>query len=248
MSSTIGTPFWDPAATVDTELRYSGSGPTPEATSRDQWSAWDKMTIAGRDVPGHVVVFGRNTRRVDDPAVAGLDGARLTHLGYDPSEVDITVTLWTPGQWEDWQTDILPLIKPKPTIRALNSTIAGANITAGRNSQLSPNQVPNATTIPLTTVVDNLPSPVDVDHPALAAMGIRSLYFRDIGIPVPGPVVGTKVITLRATEFAPASGMNVLKTQTGSLQEGLDANPTTTPQASQPTTQPNLDANVVGAN
>jgi hypothetical protein len=105
----VGQPFWDDWATKDSSY---GVG-VPEQLGREFWSVWDKMTIGGLEVPGHVEVHGRKTRRTDVRSAAGNSLASLTNLGYDPTEIDITITLWTPGQFADYEV-LLAKVQPKP--------------------------------------------------------------------------------------------------------------------------------------
>jgi hypothetical protein len=215
-------PFWDPQSNG---LEYVVGEGVPEALGRDQWSAWDKMTLAGRDVPGHVVVFGRRAQRHDMPGVPGQNFARLTNLGYDPTEIDITITLWTGGQQADYE-DLLLLVQPKPLPPQPPVVLTQVQITNG---------VPGP---PQQVTLVRKPQPIDVYHPALAIMGVKSIFIHDVGLLVPGPVFGTKIATWRAAEFAPIVAGNP-DTFTGSLDSYLKGPPV--PQASLPTTRPDLD-------
>jgi hypothetical protein len=118
-------------------------------------------------------------------SAAGNSFASLTNLGYDPTEIDITITLWTPGQLADYEA-LLAKVQPKPL--PPKSTIFATNPATGA-----------ATTV----VVTNKPTPVSVYHPNLAIMGVTAFYVHDIGLLVPGPQVGTRVSTWRAAEFSP---------------------------------------------
>jgi hypothetical protein len=78
-------------------------GSVPEAVSRSRWSDWDKMAIGDFEVPGHVVVVSKKEKKMDVLSVAGQDGATINHLGIDPVQLDITITLWTPDQFADYE-------------------------------------------------------------------------------------------------------------------------------------------------
>ena len=225
----MSTPFWDPAANIQSEQVYGGAGPVPEAIGRDQWSQWDRMTLAGIDVPGWVHVAGNHTRRTDERKVAGVNSATLTNLGYDPAEVDITVTMWTPRQWSDFESKLLPIIKP----RVQPATIAATLLTS--NTLIISPASGGSQQVTVTVSV----RPVDVYYPSLAAYGIRSLYIRAIGLPIPGPVFGSRIVLIRATEFAPGSSASTLP-MTGSYQSRLDSLPSA-PQAGASTPPPSAD-------
>ncbi len=50
------------------------------------------------------------------------------------------------------------------------------------------------------------PQAIQVDHPALQAYRITSLYCLEIGVPEIGPVPGSRIIALRFVEFRPTPG------------------------------------------
>src|SRR6266850_2130183 len=101
--------FWEPSVR---RFQNNGSPSVPEELSREYWSPWDMMTIGGYVVPGHVVVFARKTKNYDQRMAVGYSGGQLTHLGYDPVELDITITIWTPEQLAGYE-ELVDVVMPK---------------------------------------------------------------------------------------------------------------------------------------
>ena len=83
-----GTPFWD---SVDTAVQFMEPGP------------WNRCQLGDRVLPGFCVVDvpGRE-RKVDSKDGAGKGGATQTIKGWSPSDVTITITMWTREQWLAW--------------------------------------------------------------------------------------------------------------------------------------------------
>jgi len=64
------------------------------------------------------------------------------------------------------------------------------------------------------------PVPVDVSHPALSVLGIRSLYFTKISAPRPSSTPGVFEVPLEAVEFLPVSTANITLTPNQSAASG----------------------------
>jgi len=77
---------------------------------------WDIVLVnAGsgwKRIPGICSVKVSSSQKLDKKQAAGKQFATLTTEGYVPCDVIITVTLISPGDWRDWQTDIAPLARP----------------------------------------------------------------------------------------------------------------------------------------
>jgi hypothetical protein len=65
--------------------------------------------------------------KLDKKQSAGKQFATLTTEGYVPCDVIITVTIWSPQQWRDWQLNVAPLIRPVPGAK-FNKTPKAINI------------------------------------------------------------------------------------------------------------------------
>lgn len=170
---------WD--GSTRTMQQKDGSAGWPEAINRELWSEWDKMTLGGRDVPGAVVVYSRKVKKTDTLDPLANSGAELTHLGYSPTELDITITLWTPTQNDDYEAllaDVIPKAFPAGQLAKV----------------LAPGQAASTPTPA---------SAFSVVHPPLNQLGVVLIYIHDIASLVPGPVFGTRVAVWRATEIAP---------------------------------------------
>lgn len=83
------TPFWD----------SDGS-----ATFGDTYAInpWDTATLGGVKVPGIVRVQAAPARKCDKGDGTGTDGGRLRLQGRPPTDVAVTVKLWTPDQLAAW--------------------------------------------------------------------------------------------------------------------------------------------------
>lgn len=83
-------PFWDTNA-----AGYAG----------DDYSTnpWDYMTIGGDKTPGVIEVTGSVVLAHTKSKPSGSHGARVTITGKDPQEIDATLYLWRPKQWDAWQ-------------------------------------------------------------------------------------------------------------------------------------------------
>lgn len=64
-----------------------------------------------------------------------------------------------------------------------------------------------------------IPSPVDASHPALALLGIKSLYITELSAPMETSTKHVFELTLQATEFLPVKKQNVTLTPTMSAAE-----------------------------
>lgn len=91
--------FWDPKAIANGET-YSSND-------------WDTCWLGDLQLPGLVDVRCNPQREVDKKKRHGSDGAKITVYGYLPSEVVISVLIWTKDQWEAWQK-CAPIIWPGP--------------------------------------------------------------------------------------------------------------------------------------
>ncbi len=94
----MGIIFWDPKA-LDDGKTY-------------QDNEWDTAWLGDAQVPGLVNVRCQPQRETDKKKRHGTDGAKITVYGYMPSDVMITVLIWTKAQWEAWQK-LTPTLWPK---------------------------------------------------------------------------------------------------------------------------------------
>lgn len=187
--------FWDPGAYPAVSTRDPTTGVTstghqpapgiivPPAMEQpsfpwpDELSSFETITFAGVRAPGICRIRGVRRLIHDLRQPYGASGATNSISGQANAEFEITLTLWTARHFALLQ-QLYQLLFPPPTETHLNPQIAAANNTAGPNSQLSPNQVPNATTIPATVQgPDTNPvQAVKVQHPMLATMGVYDIF------------------------------------------------------------------------
>jgi hypothetical protein len=181
----------------------------PEELSREHWSEWDKATLGGKEIPGTVVIFAKKQKKPDVLTAAGQDFATINHLGVDPVEMDITITLWTPAQLQDYLR-LVSFVSPKafpPTPQAQQGftapTFAGPTSKAPYNLRRPAGQIDDS-------------SSFEIRNPALNMLGVTTVYIYEIGVLVPGPVFGAKVTVWRAMEQRPPKPIQI-NVSTGSV-------------------------------
>lgn len=196
---------------------YGGS--VPEAIPRERWSAWDRMAIGDFEVPGHVVVVSKKEKKMDVLSPAGQDFGTINHLGIEPVQLDITITLWTPDQFADYET-LIGLLTPKSfpgPPKPLPPGVAGP---------------PEDPTRPTAA------SSFSVRHPPLNMMGVTDIYVYEIGSLIPGAVFGSKVSVWRAQERKPPQ-QTAIRSGSGAYAPTLRSAPLR-PAAAQQTSKPSV--------
>jgi hypothetical protein len=98
-------PFW----TIELEEKFYWPGGVIGKLPQ-----WARCYLNGVLIPGSSKVDCSTSTDVDKKKSDGLHFATLTVKGYNPCDVTIEVTLWTPQQWIDWQTYVWPILKPEP--------------------------------------------------------------------------------------------------------------------------------------
>jgi hypothetical protein len=73
---------------------------------------WDTIVIAGHKLPGKATPTGELGAKVDMQAVPGKDGASMSHLGYDPAQVDVTLTFWEEAHLREFEA-LVPILRPR---------------------------------------------------------------------------------------------------------------------------------------
>lgn len=181
----------------------------PEEIPREHWSEWDKATLGGKESPGTVVIFAKKQKKLDVLSIAGMDSADINHLGVEPVEMDITITLWTPAQLQDYLR-LVALVSPKafpPPAQTQQGftapTFAGPTSKAPYNLRRPAGQIDNS-------------SSFEIRYPGLNMYNVTTVYIYEIGVLVPGPVFGAKVTTWRAMEQRPPKPIQI-NVSTGSV-------------------------------
>lgn len=192
------------------------------AIPREFWSSHDRLYLAGRECPGRAKLTGTKTHKLDKKDALGQDGATTTHTGYEPAEIDILLVLWTQDDLDSWAR-MVPALQPKTSKRTPQPTgklLAGipggltgedqfvfngsGALLLGSSSSAPPRDGPN---------------PVDINHPALRIMGIKSIYIASIGVMKEGAAKGSMEVAIRCQENRPAGGQNVLRTISASASD-----------------------------
>jgi hypothetical protein len=96
MASSI--PFWD-----SNPGGYEGSTFLKEPE--------DVLLLDGKQVPGLPMVHCIRHTRIDIKKAPGADGASTFNLGYDPSDVNVEIVVWTPAQWTELQKLLAEVIR-----------------------------------------------------------------------------------------------------------------------------------------
>jgi len=209
------TVWWDDASQFRLDGGSGGQGGSvPEEVSRSRWSEWDKAAIGGMEIPGHVVVFSKKEKKADVLSVMGQDGATINHLGVEPVEMDITITIWTPAQFAAYEK-LVNMLTPK----AFPPPPAPAQ----------PGQLP---------VKPTAASSFEIRHPPLNMLGVTAVYIHEVGSLIPGPAFGSKVSVWRATERKPETPV-FMQASNGLYSAEMHDSPPR-PAPTQPTAKPSL--------
>jgi hypothetical protein len=88
-------PFWNPGAADALE-------PGP----------WDALRIGDTEMPGLATVKPKRVARIDSQESPGVDGASQVTLGRKPSEVDVTVRIWTADHLDRLETLMRKILTP----------------------------------------------------------------------------------------------------------------------------------------
>src|SRR5690606_8064676 len=127
-------------------------------------------------------------RKVDTRSPPGGDGARVRDRGYEPAQLEIELRVWTKAQLDELETALAQVhprgANPPPRDRAqrelaglLQATAVNATLATDPGFQQrlvrarSAAEAERRTNDPLSRR-----TPVDVVHPALSLLGIRSVY------------------------------------------------------------------------
>ena len=95
----MGIPFWDDSIIAD-GLTY-------------QDNPWDTAWLGDLQIPGLVSVRCQPMREVNKKKKHGSDTNKSTLYGYKCQEVILSVLIWTPAQWDAFQT-FAATIWPRP--------------------------------------------------------------------------------------------------------------------------------------
>lgn len=99
--------WWYPSPHQFDGVKYDG-----EATSTE--NAWDVCTLGSNRLPGLAKLRIRKGRKLDKKRPPGAHFATVTDQGYNPAELELTLIIWTPLQWDTFQ-DMMPVLEPPAT-------------------------------------------------------------------------------------------------------------------------------------
>lgn len=199
------------------------------------------------DDPGVCKAFPRSRRVLDREKLKshGRSTTRLLYHGYLAADVEIEVEIWTIEQYRAYLA-FLPKIDPARKITKTTKTskiviaqgppapvesviVDSSGRPVSRSSGTQSQAIYTVTTsdTPTTTVTetkttDEIPAH-SIDHPDLAALSIRHLYFYEVPTPDPPEDGGVRRVVLKATEITkPASGNKVVSKPIASVGERLN--------------------------
>jgi hypothetical protein len=191
------------------DLTRSGTQADPKAKGVPFWGdeagSWDAVWLKGIRLPGIAEVDGRGfSRRVDKKRSAGRNGATVTHMGLEPADIDITLTLWTPQHLTELQ-EVLKSIRPAkasaataPNPDKLSAQAEGSDkfsrwsVIGGGLEPYSVGAAPWETAKPFSPLMDQSAAAkkkgaenlaVAIYHPALALYGIGKVVIVSASFP-----------------------------------------------------------------
>lgn len=186
----------------------------PETTDPNGWSEWDKVYLAGMLLPGCAKVKVKRSRKIDKKQGPGTSGASPTDMGTKPCEIDISLLLWMPQHLAVLEA-MMPLLRPTPPSAV--AAKAGTGLPTSGSAPVTTSAVGGPNPSPGNFAGDtNGPQSVassglEVVHPAINILGIKSLYVVTIEAPFPTGKPQQFECTLRCEEFAPPKVHKVTK-------------------------------------
>ena len=75
---------------------------------------WDVVFLNGFAIPGISKVTPGRGHKLNIKSSAGKHFATVTDEGYEPCDLLIVNSFYSPLQWQIWQLNILPIIEPDP--------------------------------------------------------------------------------------------------------------------------------------
>ncbi len=224
--------FWDPNPAGAYEQLY-------------QATEWDRLVIGGQIVPGICEVSASAKYKMDNTSAPGKKGGKSRNAGYQPTDVDIRVHIWTPDQWIDFQPLLEYLWPSKKVAQGKTNAPSAAsvkeanNVIAQATALVASGQTPTAqqdatlAAAQATIIADNLAkkpdaarNPIAVYHPELALLGISNLQIVGMATPNRGAAHQEKVFSIKAREFLPPTNVNVKNP----VRADITAGPLSSPQ------------------
>lgn len=93
----MSIPFWEYGQS-NSGIIFFGEGLT------FQENPWETAFISGNQVPGLVEIEAESKKKKDVKTTKGKDGGKTTFQGQGPVDVIMRVKIWTPDQWDQFQT------------------------------------------------------------------------------------------------------------------------------------------------
>jgi hypothetical protein len=181
-SGIFGPPFWDQNTATpkgDDIFRpptFFGTGPTFLP------NPWDTVVLDGKALPGKCSIRCEPQVRIDEKKPPGVDGARLTLLGYLPGPIEISIVMWTQAQWEEyvgrlpkiWRLPNKASANVKATAKLLNISLEEAQLWESSHK---------------------------IYHPSLEGLGVHAVVIKGISTPEDGPIPQSKLVRIRCVHF-----------------------------------------------
>lgn len=147
---------------------------------------WDTVWIGGRFLPGRCSVKCEPLVHFDRKKEKGLDGAKLTLLGYVPGPLQIEILIWTAAQWAAYKKAIVEVLWRQP----YKDDVSIARIMKERHISKGDAKL--------------FASALQIRYPLLRELGVSTVVVEGLSIPEPGPVDGTRVARIRCQHYMPS--------------------------------------------
>lgn len=181
----MGLSFW-----ADDGVGYDG----PLYSS----SPWDYVMLGNDKLPGICRVRGAPEYMVDRQKPNGGDAAAIILRGYNPKDIEIEVTIWTPQQWEKLQDVITKVWRRPNKASALDLPRSGKGVETVKKAEETAAIQGGARLVEQQAV--------DISHPSTSLYGIKQVVVVGMSMPEDGGTVGSKVVRIRCVQFiAPAA-------------------------------------------
>lgn len=197
-----GAAFWGNAA---------NEGPTFSS------DPWDKVYLGGTALPGICEVKGLAQLELDKKKQKGTNGLTLTVTGYQPGPFEVVCTVWTQAQWEY----LLGWID----LYWLTPQAARPQFTKTKKRTGSDEKTGKSIFKEVTTKNRQPQVAIDIQHPAVAAIGITSCTIQGVSIPESASADGVKAIHIKVVENRPSEAKTITKTARDSSAGNLTADP-----------------------
>lgn len=185
----MAIPFWDEV--------------TDGYESSEVTNPWDIVTLNGFRSPGIADVRCTPQLKIDLPKKASQDGGPAIERGHLPAKVDISITVWTPQQWQALQ-ELLFAVWRKPGEHFRLENDDGVPVSSSTSAKNKKGQ----------TILVPKPA-ITIAHPACALWGVTAILIEQPDSPVPGQQIGSRMVRLRGFQYIAPTKQTATKSTAG---------------------------------